>query len=158
MAAHPPYRTGRLLANGIVAGVLAGSTAIALIAFEVVSRLVRDDWIGFVPAAESVFGIVTPAGLLGGALYGLVVALAARPVARLRNRMVRRVLFTALFAAGFGTVAAIGLATGTPPLTPLSAAAVVGVAVLCAWWSFPGFDREAADDATGSDIPSSTLG
>lgn len=150
MAPHAPYRTGRLLLNGIVAGVLAGSTASVLSSFEIVTRVLRANWAGIVEAAGAVFGIATPAGLVGGALYGLLAALAARPLARLGERMLRRILFTAIFAVGFVALAVVGLATGVPPLTPLSAILIVAAALACAWWSFPGFDREVAEHPIGA--------
>src|SRR5690606_14565662 len=101
-------------------------------------------------AAGAVFGIATPAGLVGGALSGLLAALAARPLARLGERMLRRILFTAIFAVGFVALAVVGLATGVPPLTPLSAILIVAAALACAWWSFPGFDREIAEHPIGA--------
>lgn len=141
MAAHPPYRTGRLLLNGTVAGALAGSTASVVTAFELVSATLQDAWSGLVETAGTIFGIATPLGLFGGALYGLVVALLARPLARLQDRTLRHVIFVAAFTAGFAVLAIAALATGVPPWAPLGALVVVGFAIMYASLAFRGFDR-----------------
>lgn len=136
-----PFPTGRLVLGSVVAGVVAGSTAAVLTAFEVTVAILESDWTRAVQDGGPVIAIATPASLVGGLLWGLLVALLARPIARLSQRPTRRIVYVGLFSSGFVVLAVTALTAGVPPWRPLAALVAVGVAAACAWTAHPGFDR-----------------
>lgn len=136
-----PFPTGRLVLGSVVAGAVAGSAAAVLTAFEATVAILESDWTRVVQDGGPVIGIATPAGLVGGVLWGLLVALLARPIARLPQRSTRRIVYVVLFSSGFAVLAVTAVAAGVPPWRPFAALVVVAFAAVCAWAAHPGFDR-----------------